>query len=216
MLSLIFSSQEEVLCCFYYFYCYTCGRNARFPYHGITCEVCKKTKITLDSGTVEWFTNPWSSSIAWGKGTGKYYQYINGGIWWNWADGSPKTQYMYQTRTTKTEWTGWSKFSDTVYSNSSTREVKTQTVYRYCDRTKIATYHFYKWNDWSSWSTTQVSENSDRKVESKTFYRYRDRVYTTTYYFKKWSGWSDWSTTPVSASDEVKVETKKEYRFKSK
>lgn len=201
---------------FYYFYCYTCGRNARFPYWNITCEVCKKTKITLESGTVEWFTNPWSSSIAWGKGTGKYYQNINGGIWWNWADGSPKTQYKYKTRETKPYWTEWSSYSDTAYSTSSTREVQTRTVYRYCDRTKIPTYYFYRWSDWSGWSTTPVSENENRKVDKQMFYRSRERVYVKTYYFKKWSNWSDWSTTPVSASEEVKVETKKEYRFKSK
>jgi hypothetical protein len=206
---------------YYYFECPSCHAHM----HGwdITCPKwaggCGRAYIPRES----WHQT--HSSISWNNaglkdwhGTGKYYTYIDGQLYFKWPEGGQVTEYRYATRSTKQVpvYSSWSSYSDTAYSTSSTREVQTQTVYRYCDRTKIATYHFYKWNDWSSWSTTPVSENSDRKVDVATFYRYRDRTYTTTYYFKRWSGWSDWSTKAVSASDEVKVETKTQYRFKSR
>ena len=125
---------------YYYFYCTNCGRGARYPYWGSnqTCEICGKSgTITSDTGTVEWFTNPWSDSVAWGSNTGKYYQYIDGGIWWNWSDGGgPKTQYRSCTRTQVYtyyfyRWKDWSDWGDTVYTASDSRQVETRTLYRY-------------------------------------------------------------------------------------
>lgn len=58
------------------------------------------------------------------KGCGSYY-YMG-----------TTTQYRYRTRSpiySFYRWTSWSSWSDTVYTASSTREVKTQTVYRYRD-----------------------------------------------------------------------------------
>ncbi len=58
------------------------------------------------------------------KGCGSYY------------DMGTVTQYRYRTRSpiySFYRWTAWSAWSDTVYSATSTREVKTQTVYRYRD-----------------------------------------------------------------------------------
>ena len=163
---------------YYYFYCYTCGRDARFPYHNITCEVCGKTKIKSDSGTIEWFTNPWSDSIAWGTGTGKNYQYINGGIWWNWTDGSSKTQYRYSTRTiinNSDSFSAWSAFSDEPVEVTENREVRTRTVYRYRDREENIVYYFKRWGEWSDWSTTAVYASDEVKVGTKIQYRFKSR-----------------------------------------
>lgn len=48
------------------------------------------------------------------------------------------TQYRYRTRTATTnynyyKWNSWSNWSDSAYYSSSTRQVETQTVYRYRD-----------------------------------------------------------------------------------
>ncbi len=58
------------------------------------------------------------------KGCGSYY-YMG-----------TATQYRYRTRSpiySFYRWTAWSAWSDTVYSATSTREIKTQNVYRYRD-----------------------------------------------------------------------------------
>lgn len=201
---------------FYYFYCYSCGRGARYPYWGITCEICGNTKITLESGTVEWFENTWDSSTSWGAG--KYYQYIDGSIWWNWTDGTPTTQYRYKTRSTfeetiRGEWSDW---GDTYYASSPTREVDERTVYRYQTRSQIPTYHYYRWTDWSLWSETEYKPSSTRQVETTTFYRYCDRVKQTTYYFRRWTDWSDYTEAPVEKSSTVDVKTETQFRYRSK
>lgn len=52
------------------------------------------------------------------------------------------------------------------------REV-TKKQYRYRDRSKIYTYHFWKWGDWSDWTSASVSANDNRAVETRTTYRYK-------------------------------------------
>lgn len=206
---------------YYYFQCSSCG--AHMHGWGINCFTwaggCGRTTIQEGSWHQTYSPISWNNAgLKNWHGTGKYYTYIDGQLYFKWPEGGQVTQYRYATRSTKQVpvYSNWSSYSDTVYYKSSTREVQERTLYRYCERTKIPTYYFYRWSDWSAWSTDPVSENDNRKVDSTTFYRYRDRAYTTTYYFKRWSGWTDWSTTAVSASDEVKVETKTQYRFKSK
>lgn len=66
-------------------------------------------------------------------GTGKYYAYVDGELVFKWTSGGSGTQYRYATRSTQqvTNYGSWSSWGDTSYSNSSTREVQTRTVYRY-------------------------------------------------------------------------------------
>lgn len=126
---------------YYYFYCKSCGRGSRYPYYGSTCAYCNSSSyVTLDTGTVDWFTNSWSSSTRWGS-TSKYYQYIYdyhagaNAIYWNWTDGNAQTGYRYRDRS-KTitysyyKWNDWSSWSDTAYSSNGNRKVDTKTVYR--------------------------------------------------------------------------------------
>lgn len=125
---------------YYYFYCKKCGRGSRYPYYGSTCAFCKSSSyVTSDTGTVDWFTSPWSNSTSWGSG--KYYQNfydyrVNATIvYWNWTDGSARTGYRYRDRS-KTitysyyKWNDWSPWSDTVYSSNDNKKVETKTVYR--------------------------------------------------------------------------------------
>ena len=201
---------------YYYFYCTACGRGWRYPYHGIACENCKQKTVTLQTGTVEWFENPWSDSIYWGSN--KYYQYIGGNIWWNWADGAPKNQWRYQTRSVQnvSSWSAWSSYSDSAVSATSSREVNTRTLYRYCERTQIPTYHFYQWGNWSEWSATAVAQSDSRQVETATYYRYRDKVKEKLYHFYRWGEWSDWQTDEVVENEDLELETKEQYRYKRK
>lgn len=166
-----------------------------------------------------WSTTSWDNAgLRDWHGTGKYYAYIDGQLVFKWPEGGSHTEYRYATRSIKQvpNYGSWSGWGDTAYSNSSTREVQTQKVYRYQDRSQIPTYHFWRWGSWSGWSTDSVSETNDRDVETATHYRYRDRTTETTYYFRRWSEWSEFSATEVSPSDTIEVETKTQYRYKSK
>lgn len=206
---------------YYYFQCPACGAHM----HGwdITCPTwaggCGEAYIPESSWHVVWSTVSWDNAgLKDWHGTGKYYTYIDGELVFKWTEGGSKTQYRYATRTLNnvTNYGSWSDWRDTVYSASSTREVQTRTVYRYCDRQQIPTYHFYRWGSWSDWSANAVSQTNNRQVETMPYYRYRDRVTVTTYYFKRWGNWSNYTTTHVAQSDTVDVETKTQYRYKSK
>jgi len=130
---------------------------------------------------------------------------------------SPITQYSYRTRSTQnvTNYGSWSSWGDTAYSNSSTRQVETRTVYRYRDRSQDALYYYYRWGNWSDWVDVKVTADSDREVESNTFYRYRDRNKVATYYFYRWGNWTGWSTNAVSSSNDRQVETNTFYRYRN-
>jgi len=135
---------------YYYFYCTNCGRGARYPYwgSGVRCEICGLTGRIENTGTVDWFTTPWSNSTQWGSSS-KYYQYIYdyrvnaNAIYWNWTDGNASAGYRYQDRSVTTyykyeKWSGWSGWSDEPISSSNTRKVNTRTVYR--SREKVPVY----------------------------------------------------------------------------
>ena len=127
-------------------------------------------------------------------------------------------EYRYRTRSLRnvTNYGDWSGWSTSAVSSSSTRDVQTRTVYRYCDRSKIATYHFQRWGDWSNWTTQKLTASATTQVDSATFYRYRDKASKKTYIFSRWSDWSDWSETPAYKSDTKQVETKTVYRYRAK
>lgn len=131
---------------------------------------------------------------------------------------APWTQYRYCTRSTYQEpsYGSWSSYSDTYQSSSSTKEVRTRTMYRYCDRTKVPTYHFQRWGSCGSWTTQPAASSATKQVESSTFYRYRDKVDKQTYIFYRWKDWSDWSEMPIEETDDNEVETQIMYRYKSK
>jgi len=205
-----------------YFSCPNCGNH--WHGYGFTCFAwgggCGRSTIPESSWTTVWGTTP-QSQMNWQDwhGTGHTYAYYNGErVFRNKYGDHSKPQYRYSTRSTYQEahYGNWSSWSDSSYSSSSTREVESRTVYRYCDRSQIPTYYYYRWTDWSGWSTTPISSNSSRDVETKTFYRYQDRVDQTTYYFRRWTAWSAYSNEYVEPSDTVKVETITKFRFKSK
>ncbi len=206
---------------YYYFRCPYCGAHQ----HGYgTCW-------TWDGGcgratpkeVMEWH-EVWSP-ISWNDaglrdwhGTTKYYTYINGELVFKWGESSPSTQYRYSTRSTYQEasYGSWSSYSDSYQSSSRTKEVRTRTVYRYCDRSKVPTYHFERWGDWSDWSDNSATATSTKQVEEQTFYRYRDKLDEKVYIYYRWSDWSDWTATPIEESDENDVESQTMYRFKSR
>lgn len=91
-----------------------------------------------------------------------------------------KTQYRKRTRSkvytySFYKWSDWSSYSTTQYTETSTREVRTQKYYRYCDRDKIYTYYFEKWGDWSSYSDSKPTASADVEVKSRILYRYRKK-----------------------------------------
>ncbi len=166
---------------YYYFYCSRCGRGARYPFHGYNCELCGTNSVRLESGTVEWFETPWSNSTSWGSG--KYYQYIDGGIWWNYADGiggDNITQYMYSDRNKTViyyfEKPGkWSEWSETPVQDSETREVKSTTMYKF-KRNEIKTiYMLERFGKWSDFTDAEISESENLQVESQIVYSYRKK-----------------------------------------
>ena len=208
---------------YYYYTCSNCGK--RLPGQNLCYSWdggCGKsytgggyTPIRLDI--------PYSSTKDFG-GVGMRYIVYNGDKMFAYTSSSsqyyraPITQYRYRTRSTYvvTNYGSWSSWGDIAYANSSSRQVETRTVYRYCDRSQVATYHFYRWSDWSSWSASKATASNDRQVENATYYRYRDRVKTTTYYFRRWSTWSEYSEEAITASKIREVRTKIQYRYKEK
>ena len=164
-----------------------------------------------------WSTTSWDQAgLKDWHGTGKYYTYIEGQLVFKWQEGGSRTQYRYSTRSTQevANYGNWSEWDDTDYSNSSSREVQTRTIYRYCDRSQIPTYHFYRWSGWSDWSDDGVTATNDRQVETGTFYRYRDRYQIATYHFYRWGSWSDWSDSEITATDDRQIENTIYYRYR--
>lgn len=203
---------------YYYYACPGCG--SHLYGWAFNCFDCG-TYIPDYAFNQVWGTTPQSQMgfTPFPRNTNYSYAYYDGQIVFRNRNGdNSKTQYRYATRSTQqvANYGSWSGWGDTAYSNSSTREVDTRTVYRYADRSQIATYHFYKWGNWSNWSTNAVSSTNDRQVEDATFYRYRNQVKTTTYYFRKWTDWTDFSDGVVTPSDTVEVQQKTQYRYKSK
>lgn len=206
---------------YYYYTCPNCGAHM----HGwnMYCPTwaggCGKGWIAENMWTQVYSTTSWDAAgLKDWHGTGKYYAYVDGQLVFKWTSGGSGTQYRYATRSTQqvANYGSWSSWGDTAYSNSSTREVQTRTVYRYCDRSQVATYHFYRWGNWSNWSADKVSATNDRQVENTTYYRYRDQAKTTTYFFRRWTEWSAYSETATTPTETVEVQTKTQYRYKSK
>ena len=88
-----------------------------------------------------------------------------------------KTQYRSRTvtKTTEYSWGSWSAYSDTAYTASSTRQVRTRTMYRYCTRSLNYTYYYQRWGAWSEYSASPVSASSNVEVRTRTVYRYREK-----------------------------------------
>lgn len=171
-------------------------------------------------------TNNTIGTGRWNSSKKMYYwdRYVIGGKAYYWEESQTtaatyKTQYRYRTKTTTYyyyKWSDWSSYSDSYQPSSSAKEVRTRTLYRYCDRSKIPTYHYERWSDWSNWTTTPISSSSTKKVESHVFYRHKDKASKKTYIYSRWGSWSDWSETPAYKTDTTQVETQTMYRYKSR
>lgn len=207
---------------YYYFQCPGCGTR----WHGWAFNCAGWGGGGCGTYIPEGTWHQMWSDVSWDQaglqdfhGTGKYVTYYFGDRWFKWNDnGTPRKGYRYRTRSSYQEknYGSWSNWSDSSYSDSSSREVETRTVYRYCDRTQTTTYQFYRWKEWSAWSTDSYSKSATRKVETSTFYRYRERANQKTYYYRRWSDWTKYSETPAYPSDTKEVKTKTQYRYKSK
>ena len=206
---------------YYYFSCKYCG--AHMHYWGN--NVCytwmggcgRSNAVYSDSFSVVWSTTPWSQATDPEK-TGHAHIGSKPNYLFVWSDCGTATQYRYRTRSLQnvTNYGSWSGWSTSAVSSSSTRDVQTRTVYRYCDRHQVATYHFQRWGDWSNWTTQKLTASATTQVDSATFYRYRDKASKKTYIFSRWSDWSEWSETPAYKSDTKQVETKTVYRYRAK
>lgn len=72
----------------------------------------------------------------------------------------------------------------------------THKEYRYRDRSKIYTYHYYKWTDWSGYSPEPVTASDSKEVRTRTVYRYKDEI----------TGDTDTTGTPITISGNVAPE----------
>lgn len=207
---------------YYYYTCNYCGH--RSP----ASNMCYSWEGGCGRGSCSyageiWLDTPYSSATNFGVPE-IFYITVSGqklfAYTYTWSNHyvAPITQYKYRTRSTQqiANYGSWSSWGDTAYSSSSTREVQTQKIYRYCDRSQVATYHFYRWGSWSTWSENKVSATNDRQVENTTYYRYRDQAKTTTYFFRRWTDWTAYSEAVANPSETVEVQTKTQYRYKLK
>lgn len=151
---------------------------------------------------------------------------------------------LYDTATGNGDYGAWSDWSKTAVSKSDTRDVETQTRYRYSDKETTTsssssksgwtldntTYSWGDYGSWSQWSTNKAAKSDSRDVQTETRYRYRDKETTTssnssmsgwtldntTYSWGDYGAWSQWSTDKVSNSDGREIQTEKRYRFRDK
>lgn len=202
---------------YYSYYCTGCYQAGWASEH---CYNCNADSMHL-AKEVEYYDVSWDNARweTW-KYNSNYQVTYTVRVWGEGCFKGDKTRtvYRYATRTPTevTKYSSWSDYSDTVYTASSTREVRTRTVYRYRDRQQVPTYHFYRWNSWSAWSENVVSVTDNRQVETTKFYRYRDRVTEETHYFQRWTGWTEYLPEEITASETTEVETKQQFRFRSK
>ena len=126
---------------YYYFRCPNCGAHM----HGYpTCykwaDGCGASSMSLANAVNVFDPTPWASANCYEfHGTGKYatdaltaygrlFQWSDNGVnsWagYRYRDRSKTITYSYE------RWGGWSNWSETVYSSSSTRKVETRTLYR--------------------------------------------------------------------------------------
>lgn len=216
--------QTRTVYMYCYFQCDYCGNHWHgygFPCYTWGGGCGSSTNIREGSYHEVWGTIPQSQMgfQAW-HGTGHTYAYYNGErVFRNiHSPNASATEYRYRTRSTESvpSYSSWSDYSDTYQSSSSSKEVRTRTVYRYRDIQQVPVYHFRQWGNWSGWGTGAISANADREVESKLFYRYYDIPKEKTYNFYRWSDWSEWSDTAIEESDGTEVQAETFYRYRSK
>lgn len=106
--------------------CTSCGRNN--PYHGSSskCKSCGKTLTGSAYINVLYYSDDSTGSSIDGRSNGRNY---NGKPYW--YTGEKPTVYRYRTNTYVYSWGGWSAWSDTAVTATSTREVQTRTMIRY-------------------------------------------------------------------------------------
>lgn len=165
---------------YFYFQCPNCGKR----WHGWNFN-CFKWDGGCGTYVPESSWHQMWSNVSWNQaglqdfhGTGKYVTYYFGERWFKWNDnGTPRTGYRYRTRSSYQNkgYDSWSNWSDDIYSDSSSREVETRTVYRYRDRQQITTYLFCRWTKWSDYTTTPITMSNTREVQTKTQYRYKSK-----------------------------------------
>lgn len=151
---------------YYYFYCPVCG--GREPFQGTSD--CHQYTLTLSDAHVGWFTVPYSQSNPqnYSYTTAKVYTTAPDGNRWNFSESNLNdtaigtldngngavviaTGYRARTRSrsgTKyfyEKWGEWSGWSAEKITESSTRQVKTKTVYHY-NRTPYGAHSYDKGN----------------------------------------------------------------------
>lgn len=181
----------------------------------------KSSKIDDCTAFHAFFSTTSPSSLTPANDGDGSYQYANGSCcrdsyWYFYVPVYKQSYTSYNKLYTYAKWLDWSEWDDKSYNSTSTRQVETRTLYRYCDREEIPTYHFYRWKEWSNWADEVMKESDTREVESATFYRYRERENQELYCYRRWGDWSNYQIDPVEGTDMVEVETVIQYRYKSK
>lgn len=123
---------------YYYYLCPNCGAHMHlYTYCYSWAGGCGKDTMSSSQPWHQLFsTTAWNGS-DW-HGTGKYYQYIDGELWFQWPEEGAQPGYRTRTRSKTTtyyywKWSDWSNWSTTYKASSSDVEVQTQTEYRWKD-----------------------------------------------------------------------------------
>ena len=205
-----------------------------YPYYYFKCPVCGAHMFSSGSGACNpgyggcgadipsgarkavWNATSWDKANwkAFGS-SGKSYTEFGGEKVFKWENTEAKKQYRSRTRKVESvpKEGAWSSWSFTEYTESKDRKVQTRTVYQYRERTRIATYHFYRWGSWSEWTNKKMSQTDTREVQSDNFYRYCDKTQATTYYYRRWT---DWTVYSEGAEVPQGAPQKTQYRYKPK
>ena len=151
---------------------------------------------------------------------GKYdtdRHYSSDGSYYTYAGGISKEGRYRDLETTYTyyfyRWNDWSSWSNSAVSQTSDREVQTQTVYRYKDKSDRTTYYYWQWSNWSDWTFIEETASDETEVETREVFRSREGEKVPLYYYHDWSEWSDWSLNRVKESETCEVESRTVYRY---
>ena len=125
---------------------------------------------------------------------------------------------LYDTVAGAGEYGPWSDWQSAKVTESDTRQVESQTRYKYRDKETTTsknasksgwelyntTYSWGSYGNWSDWSTVSATASDSRQVEKKTQYSYRSIWVREGY--SDWSSWSGWSFNRESTGDLKKEE----------
>lgn len=161
-----------------YEYCrWVCTSCGAYPRDADVCPNCRKREAWLANFVFR--STPYSDVSFTKKGI-YLYGYVEGeilSIGESYIDDDPWSVYRCRERSSRQEkvYSDWSSYEDTVYTSSSSREVRTRELYRYRDKSSTPVYEYERWTEWTKYGSEPVKETENTQVETVIQYRFKSK-----------------------------------------